>query len=128
MPKSKKDIHNLFSPRIAEKRKRRQDVNRQRVRDVAENKTELEGPATVDNFRNNNPLFGPHRIKRLEAPVIQRKISPTEGKPTVNGKSGDTVKRLVHKPVPKTTEMDPAAGAIQERSKKKKAGRKPGGK
>ena len=123
MPKSKKDVHDLFSPRIAAKRKRRSEVNKQRARDIKEKKIELEGPATVDNFTNNLPLFGPHRIKRLEVPVVQRKINPTEGQATVNSKTGQDVKRLVHKPVPAKRTVDPTAGAIEEKSKKSKGGR-----
>jgi hypothetical protein len=128
MPKDKKKIHDLYSPRIAAKRKRRSEVNEKRARDIAEKKAKLEAPAS-DDFRNNKPLFGPHRIQRLVVPVVQRKISPTEGIATVNAKTGKEVKKLIHKPVPKNPVQDVTAGAIEvKKSDKKKRGRPKGSK
>jgi len=128
MPKDKKSIHDLFSPRIAEKRKARRLDALRRAREAAVKKEDLPGPPTVDNYKVNKPLFGPHKIRRLEAPVVRRKISPTEGQPTVNAKSGKAIKKLIHKPRPARPEMDPATGALDKISnpnKKTKSRKKP---
>jgi len=119
MPKGKKKIHELFSSKIATKRARREEVAKSAKPKV---------PESVDNFANNKPLFGPHKIRRLEAPVVQRKIAPTEGQATVNGKTGEEVKKLIHKPVPVGTKVDPTDGAIDAKPSEKpkaKRGRKP---
>lgn len=114
MPKSKKAIHELFSPKIAAKRKRRKEVAEARAREASKPKSSLEAPATIDNYKVNKPFVSLNKVRRLQAkaPVVQRKISPTEGKPAVNGKVGDKVKRLIHKPVSKKVH-DPSAGAIK---------------
>lgn len=115
MPKKKKEIHNLFSSKIAQKKNRRKNAANDGVR----------LPESVDNFRNNIPLFGPHKIKRLESPPFQRKISHLEGVPTVNAKTGKEIKKLIHKPNPSVSTADPASGAIEQKpSDKPKRGRK----
>jgi len=126
MPRDKKKIHDLLSPKIAAKRRRRNEVNQARARAIASGEEKAPVPASVDNFKINKPLFGPHKIRGLVVPVVQRKISPTEGKPTVNGKSGKDIKPLIHKPVNKNRTPDPTAGVIEAKSldkKKKSRGR-----
>jgi len=122
MPKGKKAIHDLFSKRIAQKRKARRTEALRRVREK-----DPEEPVVIDNYIVNKPLFGPHKIRGKEAPVIQRKIAPTEGKATVNVKTGKDVNKLIHKPGPRRTEMDPATGAIDkvpDKTNKKRTPRK----
>lgn len=121
MPKTRKQIHSLFSPKFEEKRKRVKENSKKIQKDG------VEAPASVDNFRVNKPLFGPHKIKAKQTPIVARKISKTEGAPTVNKKSGKSVEKLIHKPVPKSPSMSPDAGAIEAESKPKpkRRGRKP---
>ncbi|MHA2063182.1 MAG: hypothetical protein ACXABY_02255 [Candidatus Thorarchaeota archaeon] len=124
MPKDKKAIHDLFSPRIAEKRKRRHEAAKAAVI----GKAGPPAPEEVDNYKVNKPLYGPHKIKKkANVPVVQRKLSPNEGKPTVNAKTGKAVKALVHKPRPVKPQIDPAIGAIDKapptEKKKKTRGR-----
>ena len=48
-----------------------------------------------------------------------RAISPTEGMPAVNGKSGpEIVKKAVRKPKSRIAKVDPTAGAIKSAQKK----------
>lgn len=120
MARDKKAIHDLLSPKIAEKRRRRHKIAMERAREAALKRQDPEGPAEVDNFKVNKPLFGPHRIKENKnAPVVERKISPNEGAPTVNAKSGKDIKPLIHKPRPVKPQIDPATGAIDKKPEKK---------
>ena len=128
MPKDKKAIHDLFSPRIAEKRKRRHEVAMERIKAAVTGKVGIPAPEEVDNYKVNKPLYGPHKIKKkANVPVIQRKLGPNEGKPTVNAKTGKAVKALIHKPRPVKPQVDPAMGAIDKAlpsdKKKKTRGR-----
>lgn len=110
--RNKKAIHDLLSPKIANKRKAK--------RAAAGNK-DGDGnpvpPPSVNNFLNNKPLFGPHKIKKKPVEVKPRKIAKTEGKQTVNAKTN--VDRFVHRPTPKISKIDPAAGAIDKVPDKK---------
>ena len=110
MPKGKKAVHDLYSPKIAQKRRQR--------RIAAANKKEPEVPQSVDNYKVNKPLFGPHKIKAKGVINQQRKIGPNEGKSIVNAKVAD--KKLIHKPRPRKPKMDPAAGAIDQALVRKK--------
>lgn len=128
MPRNKKEIHDLFSPRIAEKRKARKDEALRRAREAALKKEDPPAPAKVDNYKVNKPLFGPHKIRGKVAPVVLRKISPTEGRATVNAKTGKAVKALIHKPRSRKAQVDPAIGAIDkipDKNRKSKDSRKP---
>lgn len=120
MSKNKKKIYDSLSPRILEKKKRLAQFHRDRATAISKGKEKVEVPAKADH-RNNKPLFGPHKISPLVAPVvIPKKISPTEGMPTVNSKTGKSVKALIHKPAPDKPQHDPTGGAIDAKSNKVK--------
>jgi len=125
MPKGKKAVHDLLSPKIAEKRKRRREIALKKIQDAIAKKEDVDGPEEVDNFKVNKPLFGPHKIKKKKnPPVSQRKIAPNEGKPTVNAKSGKDVRPFIHKPGVVKPEMDPATGAIDKTKDSRKTTKK----
>lgn len=90
LPSKKKKIHDILSPKIGEKRKRRKEVAKSQ-------RDNPPVPPTVDNYRKNKPIVA--RSLNIQ-PVISkpRKTSPTEGMPAVNSKSGA---RLVEKAVAK---------------------------
>jgi hypothetical protein len=121
MPIGKK-IHEVMSKKFKDKKKRTKDA-------AAKGPVE---PATVDQFRKNKVA----RSKSLNIHIVDlagpRQISPNEGMPAINGKSGEeVVKKAVTKVRPKTeaTKFD-GAGAIEQSSgkKQKKCGacREPG--
>lgn len=120
MPVGKKKSHDFFSPKIAEKRNRRREAAQEAVlakkKALAEGRPDPNIPAKVNNFKSA-PLFGPHKIKKKQTKVVQRKVSPMEGKSIVNTKVAD--KNLIHKPRPKKKSMDPTAGAIEMKKVKK---------
>jgi len=106
--KDKKRIHDLLSPRIVDKRMAR----RKAALLATKNNNGPVPPPSVNNFKTNKPLFGPHKIKKKPVEVKPRVISKEEGKATVNAKTN--TKRFIHKSIPKVTEMDPATGAIDK--------------
>lgn len=124
MPKGKKAVHDLFSKKIAGKRKARKIASESAA--LAKRKALAEGnpdpniPVVVDNYRTPDSLFGPHRIKKKQVEVVQRQISKAEGKPIVNAKPAE---HLIHKPAAVHT-LDPAAGAIEPVRKPKGQRRK----
>lgn len=111
MPKSKKEVHDMLSPKIAKKRiaRRRAGLDKNE-----ENKGNI--PPTVNNYIVNKPLFGPHKIKKKPVEIKLRKIGPMEGKAIVNTKVA-TKKNFIHKPAVKKI-MDPASGSLEGLVKK----------
>ncbi len=71
MPAGKKLVHDLFSKKIANKRKSKRRAGEiaaaERQRALAKGEPDPSIPPAVDNFRVNNPLFGPHKIKKQES-------------------------------------------------------------
>jgi len=129
MPVGKKAVHNLFSSKIADKRKSRREASKEasllRQEALKEGKSDPSIPAKVDNFKVSTSLFGPHKIKKQEVKVVQRKVSPKEGKQTVNAKPAD---KLVHKVGAGKVMIDPTAGVIEPLKKTKKNRNKKDGK
>ena len=124
MPLGKKGVHDLYSPKIANKRVARkvvaQKLSLARQKALKEGKPDPSIPVAIDNNKVNNPLFGPHKIKKKEVEVIPRMVSPEEGKPIVNAKPAE---HLIHKPRARQ-QIDPAAGAIEAIKKPKRGGKK----
>ena len=111
MPRGRRETFDAFSPKIAEKRKRRRQVA---------NSTPPTPPPTVDNYAVNKP-----RVARsLNIQPVQDKplhVSPNEGMPAVNSKSGKKlVEKAVTKVQPKKPAINPADAAIKEPVVKKK--------
>lgn len=87
-------------------------------------------PPTVEQFKKNKVTRTKSRNVHIVDLAGPRAVSPTEGMPAVNGKSGEeVVKKAVTKTKPKATEIDPTAGAIVPlNTRQKKCGlcREPG--
>jgi len=86
--------------------------------------TEQVAPATIDQWRVNSVTRAKSKnvhITELAGPK-RRMISPNEGIPAVNGKSGEEVKeKFIHKPRLINVKVDVTAGAIEPTKTKKVA-------
>lgn len=110
MVSKRKKTYDMMSPKIAEKRKARDEARR----------LETVAPATIDNYRVNNPKMA--RSLNVQ-PVIQKKreLAKTEGMPAINGKSGEEIVKKAVKPVgSKVEEVNAADAAIKLSNVKKK--------
>ncbi len=104
-PSKRKAIHDLLSPKIAERRKRKKAAEAARVKNPPI-------PPTVNNYHKNKPFMARSLNVQPTTPV-KLKINPTIGMPAVNGKSGEeVVKKAVHKVRPKKPIVDPRDAAL----------------
>lgn len=113
-----KDIHKQLSKRSGARKERLNKIVAERMK---VNKKPVE-PPTVDQFTKNVVARAKsNSIHILElAGVGRRHVSPNEGMPAVNMKSGEeVVRKAVTKVLPKVKEVDPAAGAILPTDTKK---------
>ena len=117
MPIGKK-IYQQMAKKSGERKARIQETVNKRMRTGGK---PIE-PATVEQFRKN--IVARTKSNSLHITELagagRRNISPNEGMPAINGKSGpDIVKKAVAKVRPKQKVMDPTAGAIKLKDKKK---------
>ena len=117
MPIGKK-IYNQMSKKAGERKARIESLVRKRM-SVGNKPIE---PPTVEQFKKNMVA----RTKSNSVHILElagagpRQISPNEGMPAVNGKSGpELVKKAVTKIRPKQKRLDPTAGAIKPTDTKK---------
>jgi hypothetical protein len=110
MTSKKRRTYDAMSPKIAEKRRAKAAAAEQEART----------PATIDNYRVNNPKMA----RSLNIQPVQpqkRSLAKTEGMPAVNGKSGEEVVKKAVKPVgSKVLEVNPADAAIKSKNVKGK--------
>ena len=113
-----KDIYKQFSAKFDQKKERVKKLARLQSRQGAPI------PAQVPEFTKKTVVRAmSNNIHVANVVGKRRSISPTEGMPAVNGKSGpEVVKKAVRKPRSRITEVDPTAGAIK--STQKKVGKK----
>jgi hypothetical protein len=113
---NREKIYNMLSPRILEKKARRNAVLQ------AESKKPAAPLPVVDNAAvQMEAVAKPNNVKVVPDEPLQ--ISPNEGKPAVNGQA---VKLDIH-PVGKTPPLDPGIASLQhiQPVAKKKPGRPP---
>lgn len=121
-----KEIYKQMSKRSGERKKRLEDIVMKRM---TTGKLAIE-PPTIEQFKKNVVIrTKSNSLHILELVGAGRHISPNEGMPAINGKSGpEIVKKAVTKVRPKYKELDPAAGAIQpietKKSEKPTSGKK----
>jgi hypothetical protein len=86
-------------------------------------------PPTVHQYTKNKVTRASSKNVHIVDLAGPRNISPNEGMPAVNGKSGpEIVKKAVTKVRPKTPNLDPSAGAIEKTGTQRKCSscKKPG--
>ena len=114
-----KDIYTQMSKKSGERKKRIEDIVSKRMKS---GNSPIEPPKISQSKKNLTARTSSNSMHILElAGAGPRKISPNEGMPAVNGKSGDElVAKAVTKVLPKIKTMDPTAGAIKPTDTKKK--------
>ena len=123
-----KEIHKQFSKRAGDRRDRVNKLAEERVRAGL---GPIE-PPTVEQYKKN--IVARAKSSSLHITELAnsgpRRVSPNEGMPAINWKSGaEIVKKAVTKVRPKTRPGDPTAGAIKptdtKKSKKSSSRKKP---
>jgi hypothetical protein len=113
-----KDIYKQMSKKAGERKARIEMLVEKRMRSGGK---PVE-PPTVEQFKKN--IVARTKSNSLHITELAgagpRNISPNEGMPAINGKSGkEVVAKAVTKVRPKTIEVDPTAGAIRLKETKK---------
>ncbi len=112
-----KEIYTQMSKKAGERKKRIDKVIQKRMKSGAG----AVEPATVEQYKKNVVVrVKSNSLHITELAGVGRRISPNEGMPAVNGKSGkEVVKKAVTKIRPRRKEVDPTAGAILPTDTKK---------
>lgn len=113
--KARRDaIHDVFSKKINQKKKKAASVKRKELKNPPI-------PPTVNNYEANNPVVA-KSLNQHPAPVHnKRNIAKTEGMPAVNGKSGEkVVKKAVTRVKSKDIKVDEGDAAIGGKNVKSK--------
>lgn len=122
-----KNIYKKLSKKHGKRRERSLEVAKKRLRSGLG----PQEPPTVDQYKKNIVVrVKSHDVHITELANSKRQVSPNEGMPAVNGKSGqEIVEKAVKKVGTKKTEIDPTAGAIlpvdKKKTKKSTSGKKP---
>ncbi len=111
-PQKKKQIFDMFSPKIAKNRRKRREVGKRESKDP-------QAPPTVNNYTHNKPTVA-RSLNMQPVAVEKRRVIPkTEGMPAVNGKSGQKlVDKAVTKVRPKVKTPDLKHAVIPRKSLK----------
>jgi len=114
-----KDIYNVLSKKHGERKARLDNIVKKRIN--SGDKPVM--PPTVEQFKKNvvtRTKLNSIHISEL-AGASKRQLSPNEGMPAINGKSGkELVEKAVTKIRPRVTKIDATAGAILPKETKKK--------